>query len=202
LWFADEHSADVRKPLGFELLSRFVRSRRHGRGIYTRRHLAAELLSPTSAQVDAAGRAELCDAYGDHLLVHPAPFCLGVPTIASLDVTSWTASRLRLTCVSCEVAILGTQPSFPTVCHLQLRDGERGEGESLGWDERTITSADGWVRLQVQVPPGATLRSLLLVSHMAEGAENHDHARTTFRDIQLFAERLASPDANPAASGQ
>jgi hypothetical protein len=118
-----------------------------------------------------------------------------VPSIASLDVTSWTASRVRLTGVSCEVAILASQPSFPTVCQLQLRDGERGEGAILGWAERTITSADGWVRLRVAVPRGATMRSLLLVSQMAAGAENHLYARTTFRDIQLFAECVDRPDA-------
>jgi hypothetical protein len=93
---------------------------------------------------------------------------------------------------------VGSQPSFPTVCHLQLRDGERGEGAVLGWAERTITPADGWVRLHVPVPPEVTMRSLLLVSHMAAGAANHYYARTTFRDIQLYAERLAPPDADPA----
>ena len=198
IWFAGEHPAGARKPLGFELLSRFVRPRGHGRDSYTRRHLAAELLSPTPAQADAATRASLCDAYADHLLVHPAAPHLGVPTIVALDVTSWTFSGVRLTAVSCEAAVLDPQPSFPTVCHLQLRDGERGEGAVLGWAERTITSADGWVRLHVPVPPGATMRSLLLVSHMAAGAANHYGARTKFRDIQLYAERLAPPDAGPA----
>jgi ubiquinone/menaquinone biosynthesis C-methylase UbiE len=198
IWFTGEHPARARKPLGIEMLSRFVRSRRHGRGTYTRRHLAAELISPTPAQADAEILADLCDAYGDHVLVHAAPPHLGVPTIASLDLTSWTASRVRLTGVSCEAAILGSMPSLPTVCHLQVRDGERGDGATLAWTERTITSADGWVRLHVDVPPGATMRSLLLVSHMAKGAADHFYARTTFRDIQLYAERLAPEDADPA----
>lgn len=195
LRFVGEHWAAARNLLGLELLSRLVRSRNPGHGSYSRRHLAAELISPTPTQVDATTRAAWCDAYGDHLLVHAPPPHLDVPSIASLDVTSWTASHLRPVGVSCEAAILASQPSFPVVCHLQLRDGERGEGAVLGWAERTITSADGWVRLHVSIPPGTTMRSLLLLSHMATGAKDHAYARTTFRDIQLFLECLGPPDA-------
>jgi hypothetical protein len=169
-------------------------------GLFTRRHLAAEMLSPTPEQTDDPTRGDWCDAYGDHLLVQPPPPHTATPTIVSLDLASWASSRVRLTGASCEVAILGERPSPPTVCHLQLRDGERGQGAILGWTEQTITAVDGWVRLHASVPPGASMRSLLLGSRMADGAANHFHARTTFRDIQLFAERLDWPEMSSTAS--
>jgi SAM-dependent methyltransferase len=149
-----------------------------------RRHLTAELLSAGSVQ-GAPTPAPLCRNPWDPVVIQPPPSGDGGATVVALDVTTWGTFGTEVEWARAEVAALGTPSSGPIVCRLELRSGERGGGALLRQAEITLSSTDGWSKLEVSCPSAGPVRSLLLVARAAESARSGPLSQAAFRDLQI-----------------